>query len=70
MSSQHVQKAFESHDAHRYAAHITPNVQPYGHTRHIAHDRTTKVMPSHSATTFNSFKYYNEVSPENAISGA
>jgi hypothetical protein len=68
--SHHVHKAFESSDAHRYAAHITPNVQPYAHQRHVAHDRTTKVIPSHQAATMNSYKHYNEVNSENNVGGA
>ena len=68
--SQHVQKSFESSDLHRHVAHITPTTAPYGHAKTIAHDRSTRVVPAHQVTSFNSFKHYQEISAEQAVSGA
>ena len=67
--SHHVHKSTTSSDVHRYSSHVTPSVEVYGHTPHISgHDRKRRVLPNAQNQSFVTYKYFNEIQPDNALS--
>ena len=67
--SHHVHKALTSADQHRYAHHVTPSVGIYEHVAHVGSDRQRRVLPAAQNQSFNTYKYYNTVQPDNAVQG-